>query len=155
MSIRKTAAPNPAQPGGPLEYTLSVLNAGPAPAVNTTVVDPLPAETAFVSCQTTLGTCTGPAPGTTGIVSADLGTLPAGSGAVVRIRVVLASGAAGTVSNTATVTTSTPDSNPDNNSDAVVVVPGAPIPTLSGPMLALLGLALAALGLAALRRSGA
>jgi Mrp family chromosome partitioning ATPase len=119
------------------------------------VVDPLPPETSFVSCQTTLGTCTGPVPGTTGIVTADLGTLPAGSGAVVRIRVVLAAGAAGSLSNTATVTTSTPDSNPDNNSDAVVVVTGAPIPTLSAPMLALLALALAALGLSVLRRTGA
>jgi hypothetical protein len=130
-----------------------VLNAGPAPAVNTTVVDPLPAETVFVSCQTTLGTCSGPTPGTTGTVTADLGTLPAGSGAVVRIRVVLSGGAAGSVNNTATVTTSTPDSNPNNNSDAVVVVSGAPIPTLSYPMLGLLALALAALGATVLRRS--
>jgi len=129
-----------------------VLNAGPAPATNVSVVDPLPPETAFVSCQTTLGTCGGPAPGTSGIVTADLGALPAGSGAVVRIRVVLVGSAAGPLTNSATVTTSTPDSNPDNNSDATVVVAGAPIPTLSGPMMMLLALALAALALAVLRR---
>jgi hypothetical protein len=116
------------------------------------VVDPLPTEAVFVSCQATLGTCSGPPPGTNGIVTADLGTLPAGTGAVIRIRVQLGVNAAGSIGNTATVTTSTPDSNPDNNSDAVVVVTGAPIPTLSAPMLALLALALAALGMAALRR---
>lgn len=145
--------PNPAPPGGTLDYTLSVLNAGPAPAVNTTVVDPLPLETTFVSCQTTLGTCSGPPPGSSGVVTADLGTLAAGSGAAVRIRVVLAGSAAGSIPNTATVTSSTTDSNPDNNSSDVVVVSGASIPTLSGPMLGLLALALAALGLAALRRT--
>jgi hypothetical protein len=116
------------------------------------VSDPLAAEMAFVSCQTTVGTCSGPTPGTSGLVTADLGTIPAGSGAVVRIRVQLSASAAGSIGNTATVTTSTPDSNPDNDSDAIIVIGGASIPTLSGPMLALLALALAALGAAALRR---
>jgi len=51
------------------------------------------------------------------------------------------------------VMTSTPDSNPDNDSDAVVVVSGAAIPTLSVPMLGVLALALAVLGMAALRHS--
>jgi len=152
VSIRKTAAPNPAQAGGPVEFTLTVLNAGPAPATNVSVVDPLPPETVFISCQTTLGTCGGPAPGTTGIVTADVGALPAGSGAVVRIRVALLGSAAGPLTNSATVTTSTPDSNPDNNSDATVVVAGAPIPTLSSAMLLLLALALAALAVTVLRR---
>jgi hypothetical protein len=72
---------------------------------------------------------------------------------VVRIRVVLAGSAAGSIPNTATVTSSTTDSNPDNNSSDVVVVSGASIPTLSGSMLGLLALALAALGVVALRRS--
>ena len=74
----KTASSNPARPGQPLTYQIRVVNAGPDAAVAVVVTDPLPASTTFVSCATTVGTCTGPAPASGGTVTADLGTMEIG-----------------------------------------------------------------------------
>ena len=73
LSVVKSATPNPVVPGAPLTYTLQVSNAGPSRATGVTLVDTLPAGTAFVS-----GTgCT--AAGQT--VTCTVGTLDSGSSA--------------------------------------------------------------------------
>ena len=43
--MSKTASSNPAIPGQPLTYTVTVLNLGPDPAAAVTLGDPLPAGT--------------------------------------------------------------------------------------------------------------
>jgi uncharacterized repeat protein (TIGR01451 family) len=42
LAVTKTGTPNPVIGGQPLEYTLTTTNAGPDPALNTTLVDTLP-----------------------------------------------------------------------------------------------------------------
>jgi uncharacterized repeat protein (TIGR01451 family) len=151
LSITKTAAPNPVQPGQAVVYSIVAANAGPASALAVTLTDPLPGGVVFVSCQSSQGSCAGPPPGSGGTVTADLGTIPAGGGATLTITATVVA-PAGSISNTATVDTSTPDTNPDNDSSTSIVVGGATIPTLSPGMLALFAGLLAAAGALVLRR---
>jgi uncharacterized repeat protein (TIGR01451 family) len=132
-------------PGQDLTYTVTVANLGPDPAVATVLSDPLPAGTTFVSCTAVPGTCVGPAVGTNGTVTADLGTMGVGATAQVTIvaRVTAANGA---LVNTARGSSSTPDPNPDNNHSTVVTSVGAGIPMVSPPLLGLLALLLAGAG---------
>jgi uncharacterized repeat protein (TIGR01451 family) len=139
------------QPGQPLTYRIRVVNAGPDAADAVVVDDPLPAGSTFVSCTTTLGTCTGPAPGTGGTVTASLGTMAVGAAETVTI-VVNVTASAGSLVNTATATSSTPDPDPGNNTSTAVTTIGSGIPMLSPPLAGLLALLLAAAGLWFVRR---
>jgi uncharacterized repeat protein (TIGR01451 family) len=132
-------------PGQELTYTVTVANLGPDAAVATTLTDPLPAGTTFVSCTAVPGTCAGPAVGTNGTVTADLGTMNVGATARVTI-VVRVTAANGALVNTARGSSSTPDPNPDNNHSTVVTSVGAGIPMVSPPLLGLLALLLAGAG---------
>jgi hypothetical protein len=78
--------------------------------------DPIPSGTNFVSCGTSQGSCTGPAVGTNGPVTANLGTLASGSTATVTIVVNVTAPAGSTLTNTAVVTSAVTDPNPANNS---------------------------------------
>ena len=139
------------QPGQPLTFSIRVANAGPDAADAVMVDDPLPAGSTFVSCTTTVGTCTGPAPGVGGTVTASLGTMALGASETVTI-VVNVTASAGTLVNTATATSSTPDPNPGNNTSTAVTTVGSSIPMLSPPLFGLLALLLAAAGLWFVRR---
>jgi uncharacterized repeat protein (TIGR01451 family) len=139
------------QPGQPLTYSIRVANAGPDAADAVMVDDPLPAGSTFASCTTTVGTCTGPAPGASGTVTASLGTLALGASETVTI-VVNVTARAGTLVNTATATSSTPDPDPGNNTSTAVTTIGSAIPMLSPPLFGLLALLLAAAGLWFVRR---
>ena len=130
-----------------------VLNAGPGTALAVTVTDPLPAGTAFLSCASSQGTCTGPPVGQNGPVTADLGSLAPGASATVSISVQVTA-AFGQLENTATVTTSSNDRNPQNNASTATSVIGGAVPTLSAEMLVLLAAALAAMAVFLIRRSG-
>jgi uncharacterized repeat protein (TIGR01451 family) len=149
--VRKTAANNPALPGQPLTYTVTIANLGPDPAVAVTLNDPLPAGTTFLSCQAAPGTCAGPAVGSNGVVTADLGTLALGDTATVTI-VVSVTVPYGNLSNTATATSTTPDPDPGNNTSTAVTTIGSGIPMLSPELTGLLALLLAAAGLWFIRR---
>jgi uncharacterized repeat protein (TIGR01451 family) len=140
-------------PGQELTYTVTVANLGPEAAVATTLLDPLPAGTVFVSCTSVPGTCAGPAPGTNGTVTADLATM--GVGATARITIVVRVTAAnGALVNTARGSSTTPDPNPDNNHSTAITGVGAGIPMVSPPLLGLLALLLAAAGAWFVRRDG-
>jgi Domain of unknown function DUF11 len=115
------------------------------------LTDPLPTGTTFVSCTALPGRCTGPAPGTNGTATADLGTIAVGSAATVTI-VVDVTAAYGNLVNTATATSSTPDPDPGNNTSTAVTTIGTGIPMLSPPLAGLLALLLAAAGLWFVRR---
>jgi hypothetical protein len=136
-----------------LIYMIRVVNAGPDAAVAVVLDDPLPAGTTFVSCLAVPGTCTGPAPGSSGTVSGAFGTLGVGESATLSI-VVNVTAASGNLVNTATATSSTPDPDPGNNSSTAVITVGTSIPMLSPSLLGLLALLLAAGGLGLLRRDG-
>jgi uncharacterized repeat protein (TIGR01451 family) len=145
MSIAKSDAPDPVEPGTNLTYTIAVLNAGPSDAA-ANVSDPLPAGTTFVSFSAPGGwICATPAVGATGSVSCD-GTMASGATAnfslVVATSVLLDDGTV--LSNTATVT-SAADLNATNNSATVTttVQRTPPIPTLNEWMMLLLGVTLA------------
>jgi uncharacterized repeat protein (TIGR01451 family) len=116
LSAVKTSLPDPVATGGNLTYTVTVHNGGPADGTGTILNDPIPSGTTFVSCVSTLGTCTGPAVGTNGTVTANLGTLASGSTATVTIVVNVTAPAGTTLTNTAVVTSAVTDPNPANNS---------------------------------------
>jgi len=145
LSVTKTDAPDPVGVGGNLAYTITVNNAGPAAASNVTLNDPLPTGTTFVSCTPSVGTCTGPPPGSTGTVTADLGTIPSAGSATITLVVNVNAGAGSVVNNTATVSSPTADNNLANNSatattsvttaaatDLSITKSDSPDPVLSG-----------------------
>jgi uncharacterized repeat protein (TIGR01451 family) len=136
-----------------LTYSIVVRNAGPGTALAVAIADPLPTGTVFIDCTTSQGSCAGPAQGQNGTVTFDVGSLASGASITATIQVEVTA-VSGQLLNTATVTTSSDDTDPDNNSSSTTSLIGGSIPTLSGPMLALLALALAALGILLLRRTG-
>ena len=94
------SSPTPAPTAGaPLKYLLTVTNTGLGDATNAVVTDALPAGLAYQSATSTLG---GDPTVSHGVVTASLGTLPAGGTATITITVTPS--AAGTVLNSATVT---------------------------------------------------
>ncbi|MFI5182252.1 MAG: DUF11 domain-containing protein [Thermoanaerobaculia bacterium] len=149
--------PASAAPGGPIEYTLVVVNNGPASATSLTVTDPLPAGVLFQSLTAPPGwVCTTPVVGAGGTVSCTLATLAVATPQVFSIAAT-APTVSEVVTNTATVATSPVDSNAANDTaSAQTVVGQAPpsaIPTLHPVgLLALTGL-LAAFGASLSRRT--
>lgn len=117
LSVVKTSLPNPVATGGVLIYTLRLSNGGPDPAAAVILNDPIPSGTTFVSCFTVPGgTCTGPAQGTNGTVTANFPTIPVGLNvATVTITVNVTAASPSTLTNTAVVSSSTVDPNPANN----------------------------------------
>ena len=139
MAITKIGAPNPVFNGNALTYTLSVVNNGPSSAQAVTVSDPLPAEFAFGSVSTTIGTCTQ----SSGTVTCDLGTMAASAKATVTIVGTAHPGTpAVSFTNTATVSSTTPDPDLANNSasftsdffgaDVAITKVGSPKPVTAG-----------------------
>jgi uncharacterized repeat protein (TIGR01451 family) len=118
MQITKTAGPSPAVPGNDVTFTLHVTNAGPDPAQDVVVSDPVPAPLSFVSA-------TSPCTLVGGTVTCSLGTMNNGDTRDLTIVEQLPSSATDGVVNVATVSSSTPDPNPNNNS-ATASVPLGP-----------------------------
>jgi len=151
VSITKTAAPSPPYTtGGPVTYSIVLVNHGPAHASGVVVTDILPPGTTLESTATpTQGSCSGVT-----TVTCTIGEMYVGDLESVAVRVMLPS-TAGPVSNTATVATSSTDTNPANNSSTstITVIAASAIPAASPLMLALLALVLATLGFFALRNS--
>jgi len=119
LEISKADSPDPVTVGDNLTYTITVTNRGPDPATNVVVTDTLPSGVTFVSAS----------PGcvhSAGVVTCNLGTIPAGDS--VTITIVVTPTAPGTISNTATVTSDTLDPNTANNSDT------EPTEVQSGPI---------------------
>lgn len=76
-------------PGGCVEYTITVNNAGSAStdAVNLTITDTLPADVTFTAISANTGFDTVSESG--GTITADIASLPAGSSAEVKVRVTI------------------------------------------------------------------
>lgn len=115
LSVIKTASPSPVLAGETITYTLQIENAGPSAAVNVNLADQLPGELLNAEFSIDGGAAWMPFTGTI-----FLGNLQPGASIQILIRAVVASSAAGNISNTATVDSGTPDPNPDNNTSTVV-----------------------------------
>ena len=129
LLVTKASSAKPFQPGQPLTYTVSVLNAGPSDATSVVLSDPMPAGFSAVSATTDTGaTCSIVA----SLVECSIGSLSAAAGqnqVVITIIGVTDPGAT-LLENTATVTTATTESDPSNNQATDVNV-GEPSADLS------------------------
>jgi uncharacterized repeat protein (TIGR01451 family) len=111
--------------GSNVTYLITATNNGPDTAANVVVTDVLPANTTFVSCTASVGTCNF---GTK--LSANLGSMANGAQATVTVVVNVNYGVPqGTViSNTANVVSSSLDVNPGNNNGGPVAFTVLPPP---------------------------
>jgi uncharacterized repeat protein (TIGR01451 family) len=152
-SITKTDSPDPVDPGADLTYTITATNAGPDPAADAAVSDPLPAGSTFVSLAQPAGwTCSTPAVGATGVVSCTNTSFAAGS-AVFTLVVEIGDAVPGgtVIVNTATISSATPDSGAGGTTaTATTTVQGTQpivvVPTVDGRGLLALAALLAAFG---------
>jgi uncharacterized repeat protein (TIGR01451 family) len=121
LSITKTGPTVSVPAGGGFNYVLTVLNRGPGQATNVTVNDVLPSTLTFVSASATQGSCSNKK----GTLTCKVGTLA--NGATATITIGVKAGAAGQVTNTATVTAGQADPDTSNNSAtaATMVTPAA------------------------------
>jgi M6 family metalloprotease-like protein/uncharacterized repeat protein (TIGR01451 family) len=109
LVVTITDAPDPLYVGGTLVYTIGVTNLGPSPATGVTVTDTLPAGLSYVSSSTSQGTV-----GAVGnLVTANVGNLAVGGGAVLTIQTTPT--VAGNFVNAASVARNETDLNPANN----------------------------------------
>ncbi len=117
LELTKSGSPpNPVTPGSTLTFQLTVTNKGSIPVTNVVVSDPLPGGTTFLTCTPSQGTCNSPAVGTSGTVTANLGSIPAPGVALVTITVTVPVSAAGTsFVNTAVVSSSPQDPIPSHS----------------------------------------
>jgi uncharacterized repeat protein (TIGR01451 family) len=118
VSVNKVGPQAPVTAGGNASYTITITNGGPDAATEVDLSDVLPAGTTFVSFSHDSGvsptSCGTPTLGVNGTVTCHFITLA--SGASSQFTLVLNSGSAASIVNTATVTTEGYDTNPENNS---------------------------------------
>ena len=122
VAVTMSADPPAYTAGSPLTYTISIANAGPANALNTTIVDTFPAALNDVEWTCTAsGGATCPAQGS-GMIAQSI-ALPAGGQAVFHATGTIASGTTGPISNTATAVVGAPATDPDtdNNTASLLV----------------------------------
>ncbi|MFY2765495.1 hypothetical protein, partial [Arenimonas sp. MALMAid1274] len=117
LGITKTVDVAAPAVGSNVVFTLTVTNAGPAPALGVSVTDLLPAGYTFVAATPSVGTY---ASGT-GVWT--IGTMA--NGATVTMTIQATVNATGSYANSATVNSTTPDPVPGNNSDTETPAPVA------------------------------
>jgi uncharacterized repeat protein (TIGR01451 family) len=127
LRVTQDVSGDPVLPGCDLTYTVRVHNFGPREATGVTLADTLPAGANFISATPSQGACTQ----TAGVVSCDLGTLPAQSDTTVTV--VVSPLSEGMMTNQASVTANEAESSPDNNATTLVAAAAV---TLQPPSLA-------------------
>lgn len=100
LIVTKTASADPATPGGSLTYTIEVENAGPSDAQGVAISDPPPAGFTPTAAVSTFGTCDLS-------VDCSIGTLAAGTTAIITVTGDVDSGVTGSLTNTTDAVTST------------------------------------------------
>lgn len=110
LSVTKIDVADPVTIGDDILYSIVVSNAGLSTATSVVLTDTLPAGATFVSATPTQGSCPAPAGG---ILTCNLGDLPAASTATVGV--VITPVATGTHTNSVSVVSPTPDPNPGDN----------------------------------------
>lgn len=113
--------------GSLITYTATVYNVGSASANSVVLSDTLPASTTFLSASASSGTVSNVG----NVVTANLGTIPRSSSAVVTI--VARAPNAGTITNTASVSLTGTENNSLNNSCSTSVIVGQPNLTATQP----------------------
>jgi uncharacterized repeat protein (TIGR01451 family) len=115
LSVTKSDAPDPAQVGQNLVYTIVVTNNGPQPATGVTAIDQLPKNAGFGSASSSKGTCT--LKPQKRQVTCSIGSMA--SGEIVTITIVVKPTQKGTITNTVSVSSTSPaDPNTANNTDS-------------------------------------
>jgi len=120
LSVTMTNGPDPVATGGTETFNVKAGNSGPYPAPNTIVTDVLPAGLTFVSCTTSSGTCSGPAPGSSGTVTVNLGQLNQSVTQNITINAQVAA-ASGAVTNTVSVNSTKLDLDLTNNAASATI----------------------------------
>jgi uncharacterized repeat protein (TIGR01451 family) len=125
LSVSKSESADPIFAGENETYTIVVKNFNTyVNATGVALTDTLPASMTFVSATTSQGSLVTPPVGSTGTVTANLGTLAPGATATVTI--TAKSTAAGTVTNSATATSTESEFNPaDNTGSSTITVKAA------------------------------
>jgi uncharacterized repeat protein (TIGR01451 family) len=109
--------------GGTLIYTVTVTNQGPFQASAVSLVDPLPAQSIFLSMNSGGASCTAPPLAQTGTVQCSFGNMASGASATVSFTVRISiPPVPGSVTNTAVVSSPNFDPNPANNSASVTTL---------------------------------
>jgi uncharacterized repeat protein (TIGR01451 family) len=112
-----TQSANPIFAGENETYSVAVKNLSASnSATGAVLTDVLPASMTFVSATTSQGSLVTPSVGSTGTVTANLGTIAPGATATVTITAKATS--AGTVTNSASATSNESDPTPGNNTDS-------------------------------------
>jgi len=128
LALSKVDALDPVFVGAPIQYTLTVSNAGPDVAQTVVLTDTLPVGVSYVSATPTQGTC---GQGS-GVVTCNLGDLSTGSS--LHIELIVTSLTAGVKTNQASVAAGTSDPYMLNNSasETTSVVFGTYLPLILG-----------------------
>jgi uncharacterized repeat protein (TIGR01451 family) len=114
LSVQMTNAPDPIFVGQTTTYTLVVKNNSTVlGATGIVLTDTLPASMTFVSATTSQGSLVTPPVGSTGTVTANIGSLA--TGATATVTVTATATASGVITNTATVTGNEGDPVASNN----------------------------------------
>ena len=114
MSVSKIDSVDPIFVSQQTTYTMVAKNNSTViSATGVTLTDTLPAGMTFVSATTSQGSLVTPPVGSTGVVTANIGSLAAGASATVTVTVQAA--ASGLLTNTATVSSNESDTNSSNN----------------------------------------
>src|SRR6202042_2079732 len=130
LELPKVASNPTPTAGGPVSYTLTLVNNGPSPATGVTITDPLPSGLSFLSASAGQGSCSGA--GQT--VTCQLGSLAPGGTAIATVNVLVAASDAGaSVQNTATATADQPIARPELLSSNAQIRPGTGATPGTGP----------------------
>jgi uncharacterized repeat protein (TIGR01451 family) len=114
LKVSKSDSPDPVFVGEQVTYTMLVTNLGPVnAATGVALTDSLPASMTFVSAATTQGSLVTPPVGSTGVITANIGSLAVNAQATVTVTVKAMQ--AGVVDNTASVSSNETDTNTSNN----------------------------------------
>jgi len=109
--------------GGTLVYTVTVTNQGPFQASTVTLVDPVPAQSIFLSMNAGGASCTAPPPAQGGTVTCNFGNMASGASATVSFTVRISKlPIPASITNTAVVSSPNFDPNPANNSASVTTL---------------------------------
>jgi uncharacterized repeat protein (TIGR01451 family) len=122
LGVVMTHSLDTVSPGGVLDYLITLTNLGPWPSTGMTVTASLPAGTNFVSSIPGPSACSvqGEA------LKCELGPLPPGETHAVSVEVVVAAGARGVLSSTASVAGNEPDPVAANDSDTETALVSMP-----------------------------
>ena len=126
VNVAMSAEPGQYTPGAPLTYTITIANAGPAPATSTTVVDAFPAALTGLNWTCAASGGASCAANGSGTIAANV-SLPSGSEVVYVATGTVAEGTTGTLTNSATAVVGAPASDPDgSNNTASIETDAAP-----------------------------